>query len=219
MSFVSDPSPLSLPIASAPAEAPSVGFEGNGVNKELSASLRADFEALENDLEQANAMTLDLQCQLAGKSNEFALLKHVFEKTSKNLAHLQADITSLREERHRLANEAMEATALQFTLDHTIKQRDQLQEELESQKRNFEKKIADLEADLRKPTKEEPSVPPNRSTTRLSHPKASALLAEISQSLTELREIIDLPQPRSEPASSHTDRNSKPDFINISFTG
>src|SRR5688500_7910196 len=81
------------------------------MNPNLSANLHADYEALQNDMQQAKDLAADFQQQLAGKSNEFAQLKQLFEKTAADLAHLQAGIVELRAERHRLANESMRATA------------------------------------------------------------------------------------------------------------
>jgi chromosome segregation ATPase len=85
-------------------------------NPNLTANLRGDYEALKNDVEQAKMLAADFQQQLAGKSNEVAHLKQVFEKTARDLTNLQAGITALREERHRLANEAMRAVALEHRL-------------------------------------------------------------------------------------------------------
>src|ERR1700721_1682168 len=81
------------------------------VDPRLSATLSSDYEALQHDLQQANELAADFQRQLAGKSNEFALLKQVFEKAREDLGHLHAGIAALRAERHRLANEAMKGEA------------------------------------------------------------------------------------------------------------
>ena len=102
------------------------------VNPKTTANLLADYEALQNDLEQANGLASDFQRQLAGKSNECAQFKQVFEKTCKDLAHLQTGITALREERHRLANEAMMATALKMKLTKATAERDGLRLELDA---------------------------------------------------------------------------------------
>ncbi len=90
----------------------------------LGATLNADYEALRNDLDQATGLASDFQRQLAGKSNEHALLKQLFEKTQKDLAHMQTGIMELREERHRLANEAMRAVALELRLKDACAARD-----------------------------------------------------------------------------------------------
>lgn len=97
----------------------------------LSAELISDFEALRNDVQQANELAFDFQRQLAGKSNDFAMLKQVFEKTREDLGRLQADITALREDRHRLANEAMKGQAYQMKLGTVTTERDRLRIDLE----------------------------------------------------------------------------------------
>jgi hypothetical protein len=46
----------------------------------LSANLRADYEAVQNDLEQATELAAEFQRQLAGKSNEVAELKQLLRR-------------------------------------------------------------------------------------------------------------------------------------------
>jgi len=101
------------------------------VNPRLSATLLSDYEALQNDVQQANELAADFQRQLAGKSNDFALLKQVFEKTREDLGHLHAGIAALREERHRLANEAMKAEAYKMKLASVTGERTRLRVDLE----------------------------------------------------------------------------------------
>ena len=101
------------------------------VNPNLSGALTADYAALQNDLVQAQELAADFQRQLAGKSNEHAQLKQIFEKTQADLAHLQEGIVELRAERHRLANEAMRATTFQTKLAKVIAERDHLRIDLE----------------------------------------------------------------------------------------
>jgi chromosome segregation ATPase len=79
----------------------------------LSGNLAADYVALQNDLQQARLLATDYQNQLCDKTNEFAGLKFVLEKTSADLERLQEHILALREERHSLANKAMRAVALE----------------------------------------------------------------------------------------------------------
>lgn len=119
------------------------------MNPKLSANLRADYEALQNDMQQAQEMAADFQRQLAGKSNEFAQLKQILEKTQKDLAHLQAGITELRAERHRLANDAMRAVALDVKLGKAGAERDQLRIELELLRKTMAKSGEDSERALR----------------------------------------------------------------------
>jgi chromosome segregation ATPase len=97
----------------------------------LSATLAADYEALKNDLREANEMTAALQRELAGKSNEFALLRQVFEKTRSDLEKLQSGIGALRAERHGLANDLMRTGALEEDLAAVTAERDGLRNILE----------------------------------------------------------------------------------------
>lgn len=98
----------------------------------LGTSVSADLEALKNDVEQAREMACEYQRQLAGKANDHALLKSLFEKTRDDLIHLHKGIAQLREERHRFANEAMKATALEMKLERMTRERDQLQNEVQA---------------------------------------------------------------------------------------
>ena len=94
----------------------------------LTAKLRADYDALQNDVQQARELAADFQRQLAGKSNEFADLKRVFSETRSHLTRLEASITELREERHRLASEAMRGVAFERKLAEKEQQVAQLEE-------------------------------------------------------------------------------------------
>jgi len=84
------------------------------VSPTLSGTLAADHAALQNDLEQAQELAADFQRQLAGKSNEYAQLKQLLEKTQADLTHLQTGIVQLRAERHHLANEVMRGQAFEL---------------------------------------------------------------------------------------------------------
>jgi chromosome segregation ATPase len=110
----------------------------------ISAALLSDFEALRNDVQQANELAFDFQRQLAGKANDFALLKQVFEKAREDMGRLQADITALREDRHRLANEAMKSEAYQMKLTSVTTERDRLRIDLEV----IRKALASLQAEI-----------------------------------------------------------------------
>jgi chromosome segregation ATPase len=110
------------------------------INPHLSGSLASDHAALQNDLLQAQELAADFQRQLAGKSNEYAQLKQILEKTQSDLAHLQAGIMQLRAERHCLANEAMKAQALE-AIRKTLERK--LEEQL-VQLRERDRRIADL---------------------------------------------------------------------------
>lgn len=119
------------------------------VNPSLSGSLIADQEALQNDLLQAQDLAADFQRQLAGKSNEYAQLKQILEKTQKDLEHLQGGIVELRAERHRLANEAMRATAFEAKLMKVTGERDRLRIELEVVRSALSRTGDDLAMQLR----------------------------------------------------------------------
>jgi predicted nuclease with TOPRIM domain len=96
---------------------------------QLGTVIAANLEAIRNDMEQARELAAEYQRELAGKSNELAALKQLFEKTREHLIQLQTSVTKLREERHRLANEAMKAEALQRKLDQVTAERDLLRAE------------------------------------------------------------------------------------------
>ena len=122
--------------------APPAAAEPNPlVDPNLSRSLSADYEALRNDLEQANEFAGDLQKELAGSKNDVAHFKQVFEKTQKDLAQLQDGIVALRKERHKLANEAMRATALDLKLKTLGRERDSLLESLAESGRREEEAL------------------------------------------------------------------------------
>jgi len=119
------------------------------VNPKLSASLSADYEALQNDMEQAQELAADFQRQLAGKSNEFAQLKQLFEKTQRDLTHLHSGIAELRAERHRLANEAMRATAFEMKLTKMTAERDRLRADLAIMQASLVKAVEEGAAGIR----------------------------------------------------------------------
>ena len=119
------------------------------VNPNLTGTLASDHAALQNDLVQAQELAADFQRQLAGKSNDHAQLKQILEKTQADLTHLQAGIMELRAERHRLANEAMRATAFEFKMTKIAEERDRLRVELEVVRQGFDRKGHEMVAQLR----------------------------------------------------------------------
>ncbi len=167
------------------------------VNPHTTASLLADYEALQNDLEQANGLAADFQRQLAWKANECAQFKQVFEKTCKDLGHLQTSIAALREERHRLANEAMMVTAYKLKLVKVTEERDRL--------------LAELTA--------------ARHAAEVSARAAGARESELTLKLETLREVLTDAQQRSAPpaprAAAPPRQNARAStvdkFIDIAF--
>lgn len=100
-------------------------------NPNLSGAVKADYLALQNDLQQARELAADFQRQLSGQTNEHAVLKQILAKTQNDLTKLQTSITDLREERHRLANHAFEAIALREKLKRSEQENAKLEKELD----------------------------------------------------------------------------------------
>jgi DNA repair exonuclease SbcCD ATPase subunit len=129
--------PMSLPSTFAEKESPTDSdcpADAWRVDPRLSATLHSNYEALQNDITQVNELAADFQ-RLAGKSNDFDLLKQVFEKTREDLEHLHSGIAALRVERHRLANEAMKAEACKTQLASVTGERSRLRIDLEVARR------------------------------------------------------------------------------------
>jgi chromosome segregation ATPase len=118
------------------------------LNPDLSGTLAADHEALRNDLLQAQDLAADFQRQLAGKSNEYAQLKQLLEKTQQDLENLQTGIVELRAERHRLANEVMRALAFEAKLAKVTGERDRLRIDLEVVRQAMAKKLDEMAIQL-----------------------------------------------------------------------
>lgn len=192
-------------------------------NPRLSANLRGDYAALQNDFEQARMLAADFKGQLAGKTNEMAHLRQIFEKTALDLARLQEGITALREERHRLANEAMRAVALELRLKRADAEAARLLAEAEKAARREherESQIAHLRGEVEKLTQQLAAArvsPAVTSAPRIENAEAQALLTAALDSLGRLREIVSskgaAPQPRPAAARAATPE----EFIDISF--
>src|SRR5262245_44303335 len=65
------------------------------VSPQLGPKMSADYDALRNDLEQAQEMAAIFQREVAGKSNELATMRQLLEKTGNDLATLQASIVQI----------------------------------------------------------------------------------------------------------------------------
>ncbi|HYR57814.1 MAG TPA: hypothetical protein VEO95_04255, partial [Chthoniobacteraceae bacterium] len=57
-------------------------------NREI-AVVQADYMALANDLEQAQALASSLEIQLSGKTNELARFKAIWERTQSDLVKFE----------------------------------------------------------------------------------------------------------------------------------
>ena len=116
---------------------PEGGSQAGGVvptppfNPDLSTVLRENYDAVQEDLRQANELAASLGAELAGKSKETMHLKFLFEQTKAHLGHMQDGIVAMRAERHRLANEAMRAKGLDIMLALVTAERDRLKNEVE----------------------------------------------------------------------------------------
>ncbi len=117
-------------------------------NPKLTRDLIADQEALHNDLKLARELALDYQKELSDKANDHAALKIVLEKTFLDLEQLQAGIVELREERHRLANQAMRAAAFELQLKLVSNERDRLRAEADELRAALAESKATLAARL-----------------------------------------------------------------------
>lgn len=183
------------------------------VNPKLSASLSADYEALQNDMEQAQELAADFQRQLAGKSNEFAQLKQLFEKTQKDLIHLQTGIAELRAERHRLANEAMRATAFEMKLAKMTEERDRLRADLTLVQANLAKATEEGVAGIRERDAMIVSLVRELETLKLELADARRATGESNGSR---RPVVEA-RPQSAPKPATPKPAPVEQFIDISF--
>ena len=112
----------------------------------LGTSLRADYAALQNDLEQAQELAAEFQRQLAGKSNEVGHFKSLLQRTQDDFNRLNSHIEELRTERHRLANEAMRAVAFESQLVVARAEIDRLKEQVRTLADSAGKRVEELSA-------------------------------------------------------------------------
>jgi len=98
--------------------------------KKIGPAASSALEELKIDLEVARSIAANYQQSLDGKENELARITELFEKTRSHLIQLQLNVTKLRDERHRLANRAMEADAFERKLMLITADRDRLRDEL-----------------------------------------------------------------------------------------
>ena len=101
-------------------------------NRNITAVLNADYQALQNDLKEAKELARAYQSQLASKSNEFGELKVVLEKASADLAHMHNAVGQLRKERHALANDVNRLMWMEEELKQTKADRDRIQKQLDT---------------------------------------------------------------------------------------
>ncbi len=193
---------------------------GQPVNPGLTATLRAECEALRNDVEQATGLAADFQRQLSGKSNEFAELKRVFEKTAADLLQLRSSIDTLREERHRLANDAMRGVAFEQRLKVALAERDQAQAALKAASVDRQSRDAVVERLTSQVQALQAELLESRNSrargTRLGEKDVPTLIDEMAASLQRLRILVQSGSTAPERAP-RKGSEAVDDVIEISF--
>jgi chromosome segregation ATPase len=200
-------------------------------NSELSKALLGDYEALHADVHQANALAADFRQHSAGNSNELAVLQQVFEKAQQDLTRLNESIARLRQERHKLANEAMRAMALDRKLAEVTLERDRLRaegnamrsgliasgEESARRKRENDAQIARMALELDALRQRAPAAAAAPAPAG-GDPEIRAALAQISTKLDGLtRQLAGDPHP-ARPAGSAARASREPEpTIDIEF--
>jgi hypothetical protein len=158
----------SEPPETGPLPAQEAAPPAASASPSLGSIVGENCDAVQDDVQQARQVAADLEKQLAGKSREMLHLKYLFDRTKDHLNHLQDNITQLRKERHKLANDAMRAPGLEMMLARVTAERDRLKSELEAVLRGLatenhgkelrfdkrDKMIAELTLDLMKARKE-----------------------------------------------------------------
>ncbi len=189
---------------------------GTFLNPSLSVALRHDYEALYNDVHQANALASDFQKHEAGKTNEIAVLQKVFENAQADLARLCTSIAELRQERHQLANEAMLAMALERKVGDLTSERDRLRAEADAMRRALASSQEEMarqklasDTQITRMAKDMDALrhgPPTATAT--ADPDIHAALTQISATLTRLTAIVEkqpAPPRPSAPAEGTID--------------
>jgi hypothetical protein len=148
--------------------------------------VQADYLALANDLEQAQALASTLEIQLSGKTNELARFKLIWERTQADLAKFEHDLDTMRKERHSLANDAQRAYAyehkfekLRAVHEELTAKADRLESELVRERAAHVQTRAELEA-----LRETPGVRPGGNG-------AAPLAGDLRRTLELLREQLD----------------------------
>lgn len=205
----------------------------------LTATLRADYAALQNDLEQAQELAADFQRQLAGKSNEVAHFKALLEKTQQDLIRMEGHVGELRQERHRLANQAMQTTGQNAEMEEIKRERDHFRKEVETLRTALTKSCAEAETKIQQQDKELTRL---RAAFEMIRAKAIATsgavaapktstdagvnerIAELTATVQRLESLIQQAPPAMPTASPAKLASSKAGkvlddrFIDISFT-
>ena len=120
------PEQTSQPPETGPLSGRETTPRAASASQSLGSIVGENCDAVQDDVQQARQAAADLEKQLAGKSREMLHLKYLFDRTKDHLNHLQDNLTQLRKERHKLANDAMRAQGLEMMLARVTAERDRL---------------------------------------------------------------------------------------------
>lgn len=199
-------------------------------DRELSATLADDYEALQEHVQRVHMLAVDLQQQSPGRSNEVAVLSDLLSKAQKDLKRLKGSIARLRQERHRLANEAMRALALDRRLTEMTIERDRLRaegaamrqgliasaEESARRKRETDQQLARMALELG-------SLRRNAGLPILPAPAPADDSAQMQGTLVQILSTLDRlvarlePGPSAQPAATPAPTPTEPESIAIDF--
>lgn len=218
------PTPLPTPADPSPTTAlPDLDLDPASIAN-LTASLRADYVALQNDLEQAQEMAADFQRQLAGKSNEVAHFKALLEKTSADLLRLEGHTTELRQERHRLANEVMVAAELKFTVEDLRNERELLRRESEalrgaltSSATEFQDKLKSQEMEILRLRAALDAARNGQAGVNVPGGQAAAGVRDRISELSATVERLESMMREQSPKAGQPSKGESGDFIDISY--
>jgi len=88
-----------------------------------------EMTAMQQALAKADDFAAKVVKHLGRKSGEVLHLRQLLDQSSKRLAQLQSALDALRQDRHRLANEAMRVMKLESALKQVTAERDRLKAE------------------------------------------------------------------------------------------
>jgi hypothetical protein len=221
------PGEISLAALVAAAAAAPPAPPAAPTNPQLTSRLKADYEAVRNDLDQAQSLAQDFQAQLAGKTNEVAHFKALLEKSKTDLERLESNVVELRQERHRLANMAMRSMAFEEDAKRAVLERDQLRAELETLRKVLAQRTAEAEYESHRQQDEIVRLRAALDTMRKSQAGAPSRteevntekrLAELAAVVQRLQAMVDSKGGAPEPAKPSPGKAASTEHIDISFS-
>ncbi len=186
---------------------------------------RADYEAVLNDLEQAQFLAAEYQREISSRSNSFADLRRMFEKTSAQLVSALGAVEVLRKEKRKLVDEVARVAAIEFRLQRVTEEKDRLAGEVRALRQRPEveapKPILESEefTDFMTSVVDFPSFASRDSeVVPQAITQADRILAHLVASLDDLRQLVE-PEPAPEsPAGLSRPRSEMPGIIEVSFS-